>query len=247
MVAIRHQFFLSSLAAVLCLASTTHFTVTTPYEGEIFSVDDVFFDFEIHDWDGVGEIMVGVNANEAMRTKNIHSVIRAPGLPPGMHYFILQVIGEDGEPIPGIQADVPFEVTDLQAPETIIPLPDGSVGIRSENIPLDPNMDPINFSGKMQRMLYQLQHPDPALCGQQPFLIWEPWGIVGFGAQLLGLRVGLSLGLQTNRVVVGNPDWENNLVNSELKWRFNLSHSDQVPLSAVSQPLPALRTPPARR
>jgi hypothetical protein len=32
----------------------------------------------------------------------------------------------------------------------------------------------------------------------------EPWGIVGFGAQLLGLRVALSLGLQTKRLVVGN-------------------------------------------
>ena len=39
-------------------------------------------------------------------------------------------------------------------------------------------------------------------------------------AQILGLRVALALGLGSGRVVVGNPEWENNLVNSELKWRW---------------------------
>ncbi len=44
-------------------------------------------------------------------------------------------------------------------------------------------------------------------------------GIVGFGAQILGMRVGLGLGLNYNRIVVGNPGHEASMVQSELKWR----------------------------
>jgi hypothetical protein len=44
-------------------------------------------------------------------------------------------------------------------------------------------------------------------------------GIVGFGAQILGMRVGLGLGLNFNRIVVGNPGHEASMVQSELKWR----------------------------
>jgi hypothetical protein len=45
-------------------------------------------------------------------------------------------------------------------------------------------------------------------------------GIVGFGAQILGMRVGLGLGLNYNRIVVGNPGHEASMVQSELKWRW---------------------------
>jgi hypothetical protein len=44
-------------------------------------------------------------------------------------------------------------------------------------------------------------------------------GIVGFGAQILGMRVGLGLGLNYDRIVVGNPGHEASMVQSELKWR----------------------------
>ena len=34
---------------------------------------------------------MGINGNEAMRTKEVYSNIKAPGLPAGLHYLILQV------------------------------------------------------------------------------------------------------------------------------------------------------------
>ena len=51
------------------------------------------------------------------------------------------------------------------------------------------------------------------------FLCHAITGIVGFGAQILGMRVGLGLGLNYNRIVVGNPGHEASMVQSELKWR----------------------------
>ena len=203
----------------------------TPYEGEIFDQADTFFEFRIH---GDLAALIGtshsilliINSHEALRTNNTHTHLVAPGLPPGLHYLTLQVLDSAGSP--GIlDKTVPFEVTTHPPPEMIVPFPEGTVGVRSDELPLAPDLDPQPFSGKLQQMFYDHQHPPMQKCKEEPYVIWEPWGIVGFGAQILGLRVAMSLGLQYGRIVVGNPEWENNLVNSELKWRFNLTDSDQ--------------------
>jgi hypothetical protein len=214
---------------LLVAVAGSHFEVLTPYEGEIFDASDVYFEFRLHggllDYPG-HEILVGINGNEAMRTKEAYTHVKAPGLPAGLHYLILQVLDAEGKP-GKLDLTIAFEVTTHPAPELIAPFPEGTVGIRSDELPLAEELDPQPYSGRLQQMFYDHQHPNVAKCKTEPYLIWEPWGIVGFGAQILGLRVAMSLGLQYGRVVVGNPEWENNLVNSELKWRFNLTESDQ--------------------
>ena len=210
----------------------SHFEVLTPYEGEIFAQEDCFFEFRLHG-DLVPrlasghEILVGINGNEAMRTRDAYTSIKAPGLPAGLHYLILQVLDSAGAP--GLlDFTVAFEVTEHPPPEQIVPLPAGTVGVRSDELPLAEDLDPQPYSAVLQQMFYDHQHPPMERCKTAPFVIWEPWGIVGFGAQLLGLRVAMALGLLYGRVIVGNPEWENNLVNSELKWRFNLTEIPDV-------------------
>ena len=224
---VRADLLSLSILFAACLArSESHFEVLTPYEGEIFDHADAYFEYNVHGHFAGYQVLIAINGNEIMRTREVHVRVAVPGLPAGLHHLLLQVLDDTGKP--GLLDHyTAFEITRLQAPESIIPIPQGAVGIRSEELPIDPSMDFARYSPKVQEMLYNHQHPPQTSCRSMPFLIWEPWGIVGFGAQLLGLRVAMSLGLQTQRVVVGNPDWENNLVNSELKWRFNLTESNQ--------------------
>lgn len=220
------------LLLLAAAASASHFEVLTPYEGEIFDQEDVYFEFRLHGAladavrGGAHEILVGINGNEAMRTKEAYTHVKAPGLPAGLHYLVLQVLDPDGKP-GQLDVTTAFEVTTHPPPEMIVPFPEGTVGVRSDELPLAGELDPQPLSGTLQQMFYDHQHPPAHKCKEEPYLIWEPWGIVGFGAQILGLRVAMALGLKHGRVVVGNPEWENNLVNSELKWRFNLTDSDQ--------------------
>ena len=65
----------SSLLLLLAVAaSASYFEVLTPYEGEIFDQEDVYFEFRLHGHladavkSGAHEILVGINGNEAMRT-----------------------------------------------------------------------------------------------------------------------------------------------------------------------------------
>ena len=169
----------------------SHFEVLTPYEGEIFAQEDCFFEFRLHG-DLVPrlasghEILVGINGNEAMRTRDAYTSIKAPGLPAGLHYLILQVLDSAGAP--GLlDFTVAFEVTEHPPPEQIVPLPAGTVGVRSDELPLAEDLDPQPYSAVLQQMFYDHQHPPLERCKTAPFVIWEPWGIVGFGAQLLGL------------------------------------------------------------
>jgi hypothetical protein len=216
----------------LTFAISINMELTAALTLENFCQEDTYFEFRLHGdlveavERGGHEILVGINGNEAMRTKEPYTNVKAPGLPSGLHYFILQVLDPEGKP-GKLDLTLAFEVTTHPAPEMIVPFPEGTVGIRSDELPIEDEMDAQPYSGRLQQMFYDHQHPPLEKCKGEPYLIWEPWGIVGFGAQILGLRVAMSLGLQYGRIVVGNPEWENNLVNSELKWRFNLTDSDQ--------------------
>jgi hypothetical protein len=209
-------------------SSATYFEVRTPYPGEIYNTEDMYLDFSLRDHDMEAtewSILVTINGGEALRTTERDILVKAGSLPKGLHYMTIYLLDKDGKPS-GVQDDREFEITAFQPPDLIMPLPEGAIGIHSHDLPLPPGtIDPGEYSGQVQRLLEE--HQNPSVCTSVPFLIWEPWGIVGFGAQLLGLRVALSLGLQTKRVVVGNAEWEDNLVNSELKWRFNLTSSEQ--------------------
>ena len=64
------EFFFSSFRR----RRASHFEVLTPYEGEIFDQEDVYFELRLHGHladavkSGAHEILVGINGNEAMRT-----------------------------------------------------------------------------------------------------------------------------------------------------------------------------------
>lgn len=218
----------STLLSLPLNSIAAYIEVRTPYPGEIFNTEDMYLDFSVRDIDQGNDewsILVTINGGEALRTTQPDVLVKAGDLPKGLHYMTIYLLDKDGRPT-GIQDDREFEITVFQPPELIMPLPEGATGIHSHDLPLPVGTaDPADYSGQVQRLLEE--HQNPSACTTVPFLIWEPWGIVGFGAQLLGLRVALSLGLQTRRVVVGNAEWEDNLVNSELKWRFNLTSSEQ--------------------
>ncbi len=176
---------------------SVHIEVRTPYPGEIYNTEEMYLDFSVRDTnlEATGEsLIVTINGAEAMRTSQNDNFVMAGSLPKGLHYLSIHLLDRDGKPT-GIHDDREFEITTFQPPELIMPLPDGAVGIHSHDLPLpDGAADPADLSGHVQRLLEA--HQNPTACAGAPFLIWEPWGIVGFGAQLLGLRVALSLGLQ---------------------------------------------------
>jgi len=41
------------------------------------------------------------------------------------------------------------------------------------------DLDVEPYSGKLQQKFYDHQHPPVETCRSEPYLIWEPWGIVG--------------------------------------------------------------------
>lgn len=57
-------------------------------------------------------------------------------------------------------------------------------------------------------LLDQHQNRMEHLCNSARFVIWNSFGVHGFGSQLLSLRIGLEYGIRTNRVVVHNPEFE---------------------------------------
>jgi hypothetical protein len=194
---------LALMCSILILAhpmESAHIEVRTPYPGEIYNTEEMYLDFSVRDTnlEATGEsLLVTINGAEAMRTSQYDNLVRANTLPKGLHYLSIHLLDRDGKPT-GIYDDREFEITTFQPPELIMPLPDGAVGIHSHDLPLpDGAADPADLSGHVQRLLEE--HQNPTACANTPFLIWEPWGIVGFGAQLLGLRVALSLGLQAPR------------------------------------------------
>jgi hypothetical protein len=48
------------------------------------------------------------------------------------------------------------------------------------------------------------------------------------------MRVGLGLGLNYSRIVVGNPGHEASMVQSELKWRWARRRGSSLPLRALN-------------
>ena len=57
-------------------------------------------------------------------------------------------------------------------------------------------------------------------CPIARFVLWNSFGVHGFGSQLQSLRIGLEYGLRTNRIVVQNPQFEAHIVQEDLKLRF---------------------------
>ena len=57
-------------------------------------------------------------------------------------------------------------------------------------------------------------------CPIARFVVWNSFGVHGFGSQLQSLRIGLEYGLRTNRIVVQNPQFEAHIVQEDLKLRF---------------------------
>lgn len=57
-------------------------------------------------------------------------------------------------------------------------------------------------------------------CPIARFVLWNSFGVHGFGSQLQSLRIGLEYGLRTNRIVVQNPQFEAYVVREDLKLRF---------------------------
>jgi hypothetical protein len=57
-------------------------------------------------------------------------------------------------------------------------------------------------------------------CPTARFVVWNSFGVHGFGSQLQALRIGLEYGFRTNRIVVQNPEFEAHIVQEDLKLRF---------------------------
>lgn len=57
-------------------------------------------------------------------------------------------------------------------------------------------------------------------CPTARFVLWNSFGVHGFGSQLQALRIGLEYGFRTNRIVVQNPLFEAHIVQEDLKLRF---------------------------
>eukprot|EP00281_Chroomonas_sp_CCMP1168_P011861 CAMPEP_0206279156 /NCGR_PEP_ID=MMETSP0047_2-20121206/37877_1 /ASSEMBLY_ACC=CAM_ASM_000192 /TAXON_ID=195065 /ORGANISM="Chroomonas mesostigmatica_cf, Strain CCMP1168" /LENGTH=609 /DNA_ID=CAMNT_0053709097 /DNA_START=189 /DNA_END=2019 /DNA_ORIENTATION=+ len=211
------------LACLLCsLAGCAHFDVGSPFSGEIFDSPDVSIQFTLEGWElppdgSKGQVVVRINSGEAMRTASNQVALRVPGLPKGMHTLILQLVGPDGDDT-GVGIGVEFEVTTFSPPEEISPLPDGARGTRSEDVSIE--WDPASLSGEIQRLLHEHQHPPPEAC---PATLGDR-GVRGAAARPEGRPFSWAPDWEDRR---RNADWEDNLVNSELKWRFNLTHSDQ--------------------
>ena len=89
-----------------------------------------------------------INGNEAMRTRDAYTSIKAPGLPAGLHYLILQVLDPAGAP--GLlDLTVAFEVTEHPPPEQIVPLPAGDTG---KSLPVPPELGG-SLDGKSEVLL----------------------------------------------------------------------------------------------
>mmetsp|Transcript_6026 Transcript_6026/g.13271 ORF Transcript_6026/g.13271 Transcript_6026/m.13271 type:complete len:463 (-) Transcript_6026:60-1448(-) len=166
-----------------------------------------------------GKALVYVNTQEVAQMTSEHSWVKFPHMGRGMWDVTIKLVDPQGNPI-GVNEETFFEVSGFPEPEDIFPLPPNAVGRFTNATPAPEGKDFASLSHKVQSYIYKVQHPGE--CGNR-FLIWEPWGVVGFGAQILGLRCALALGIETKRVVVNNPAHEAHLVMSELKWRFGQS------------------------
>ena len=63
-------------------------------------------------------------------------------------------------------------------------------------------------------------------CPIARFVLWNSFGVHGFGSQLQSLRIGLEYGIRTNRIVVQNPEFEARIVQADLKLRFDEHRGD---------------------
>ena len=76
-------------------------------------------------------------------------------------------------------------------------------------------------------------------CPIARFVLWNSFGVHGFGSQLQSLRIGLEYGLRTNRIVVQNPEFEAHIVQEDLKLRFADDAASSVNTSGADPAPPA--------